>query len=234
MRRCLLFLSLLASPAFSATLLADFSCVRPRAVDEGTWHNVSLAASLVDGVVVAAGQEFSFLKEMVPKEGHFEPGNTLFAGRVVKSIGGGYCQVSTSIYNAVLLAGLPVVERYSHSFFDAEDAYVEPGLDAAVSGTNHADFRFFNSTHSDLTLHVVAQDGRVAVQIFGNASPRKRWVTIEKTEIPMRHLQREGTQPRPGYNGWEVRRTLNVLDAEGNTRSIFLGTDHYDMVTEYD
>jgi vancomycin resistance protein YoaR len=218
----------------SAALLAEFNCVRPRAVDSGTWHNVTLAASLVNGVEIQAGEEFSFLKAMSGGAGKFLPGNTFSSGRVIKSTGGGYCQVSTSIYNAALLAGLQVLERYPHSFYDAEDAYVPAGQDAAVSGSNHADFRFLNSTPSALTLRAAASGGRVSIQIYGVAPVRKRWLSLESSRIPMRRLKRPGQAQREGHDGWRVRRTLNVVDASGNTRSVFLGEDAYDMVAQID
>lgn len=233
MKKILLLALLLGPLAARAGLLSEFSCVRPRAVDEGTWHNVSLAAALVNGVVLGPGETFSFLKLMAGHQGQFAPGNTFSSGRVIKSVGGGYCQVSTSVYNAVLLAGLPILERYAHSFYDAEDAYVEPGRDAAVSGS-HADFRFLNSSAAPLTLAVTALAGRVSVQVFGAGKPRKRWFSAETVRVPMGHLSREGLAKRPGHDGLTVRRQLNVVDDSGNTRSIFLGVDHYDMVTAYE
>lgn len=225
--------ALLAAPfSLQAALVSEFSCVRPRAVDEGTWHNVSLAASLVNGMVVAPGAEFSFLAAIRPGQGRFKPGNSFLSGRVVKSTGGGYCQVSTTIYNAALLAGLPIVERYSHSFYDEEDAYVPPGRDAAVSGSSHADFRFLNSSTRALTLSASAVDGRVSVQIFGGYRAPRRWISTEAERRPMRRVKIEGAAPRPGHDGWDVRRALNTLDAAGNTKSVSIGLDHYDMVTE--
>jgi len=229
----LLFLGL-APFAARCGLLAEFSCARPRAVDAGTWHNVSLAASLVNGTVLPAGAEFSFLSVIRPGSGKFLPGNSFLAGRVVQSTGGGYCQVSTAVYNAVLLAGLPVIERYPHSFYDAEDAYVPPGQDAAVSGSSRADFRFLNSSAAPLTIVASAVDGRVAVQLFGPGAPRKRWLSLESSRTPMRSVKGQGQAPRPGHDGWRVRRTLNVLDAAGNTRTLPLGVDEYGMVTQID
>jgi hypothetical protein len=233
--RLALATALAAAPLFArAGLLSEFSCMRPRAVDSGTWHNVSLAAGLVNGSVLPPGGEFSFLKAIRGGSGKFLPGNSFLAGRIVKSTGGGYCQVSTAIYNAVLLAGLRVTERYPHSFYDEEDAYVPPGQDAAVSGSSHADFKFLNTSAYPVTLRASALDGRVSVQLFGAAEPRKRWLSTEATRSPMSHLKKEGLRPRPGHDGWRVRRTLNTLDAAGNTRPASLGVDEYEMVPAYD
>lgn len=228
----LLLSLLLPGSLLRAELLAEFSCVRPKAVDEGTWHNVSLAARLVNGSVLAPGGEFSFLRAIAPGNGRFKPGNSFSNGRVIKSTGGGYCQVSTALYNAALLAGMPVVERYPHSFYDAEEAYVDPGRDAAVSGSSHADFRFLNASPSALTLVATAKDGRVAIQIYGKGPAKKRWIATEAERIPMKKVQRQASRPRPGHDGWRVKRSLNVVDAQGNTRSSNLGTDLYDMVAE--
>jgi hypothetical protein len=227
-------LALLGPQPSRAALLSEFSCARPQPLDEGSWHNVSLAASLLNGVVVPAGGEFSFLKVVALGRGRYLPGKSFSGGRVIKSVGGGYCQVSTSLYNAVLLAGLPVAERYPHSFYDESEAYVEPGRDAAVSGQAGADFKFLNATGAALTLTATALDGRVAVQIYGQGAPRRRWISTQARRIPARHLRREGVAPRPGFDGWEVKRSLNVADAEGNTRSLPLGTDRYDVVTAYE
>ena len=225
---------LLAPAPARPAMLSEFSCLRPRAVDEGTWHNVSLAASLLNGTVVPPGAEFSFLKVVALGKGHFMPGNTFSNGRVIKSVGGGYCQVSTSLYNAALLAGLPVLERYPHSFYDPSEAYVEPGHDAAVSREGGADFKFLNSTASPLSIQATALEGRVSVQIYGNAPLRRRWISTEARRIPMRRLKKEGVAPRPGFDGWEVKRSLNIADAQGDTHTVFLGTDHYDVVAEYE
>jgi hypothetical protein len=228
-----LALALLCCPcALGAALLSQYSCQRPAGVDEGTWHNVSLAANLVDGTRVEPGAEFSFLATIVPGRPDYAMGNTFSSGRVVKSKGGGYCQVSTAVYNAALLAGLPIVERYPHSFYDESEAYVEPGRDAAVSGSSHADFKFLNPSTAPIVIRATAQSGRVFVQIFGPGKPQQRWISTEAQKLPMRRLALPGRAPRPGHDGWRVRRLIHVLDAHGITQTSALGVDEYERVDE--
>jgi len=233
-----LFLCLSGLPlACPAGILSEFSCTRPMPLDAGTWRNVSLAAAAVNNMVIQPGGKFSFLKAITPVQAGFVPGHSLSGGRVVTSKGGGYCQVSTAIYNAVLLAGFPVSERYSHSFYDSQEAYVEPGRDAAVSGSSNADFCFENLSAVPLTLAVTAVDGRVSARILGELRPKKRWLNLSARRIPCGILRRKapaaaGTPLRPGFDGWDVERTLNVLDSAGNTRTLNLGQDHYAMIPE--
>lgn len=232
--RCLL-LACLLSAHLGATTLGEFRCQRPAGVDAGTWHNVSLAVALVNGSVLAPGQEFSFLKTVAPGSGHWRLGNTLYAGALMKSLGGGYCQVSTAIYNAALLAGFPITQRYNHSFYDSGDTYVDPGRDAAVSGSNHADFCFVNSSHAPLTIEAEALDGAVQVRLLGQGMPRKRWILTEAARIPMQHLKAsEGQALRKGYDGWVVTRSLCMLDSKGTTRTVKLETDRYQMISQYE
>jgi vancomycin resistance protein YoaR len=230
-----LFLACLLGVRLGATTLGEFSCQRPPGVDEGTWHNVSVAVSLVNGTVLGPGQEFSFLKTVAPGSGHWRPGNTLYEGALMKSLGGGYCQVSTAIYNAALLAGFPVTQRYNHSFYDAGDAYVAPGRDAAVSGSNHADFCFINSSHAPLTIEAEAVEGSVQIRLLGQGMARKRWILTDAERIPMRHLKAASPEAqRKGYDGWVVTRSLCILDSKGTTRTVKLDTDRYQMISQYE
>jgi vancomycin resistance protein YoaR len=198
---------------------------------------VSLVAAALNHLVLQPGEKFSFLHAIKPVQEDFVMGHSLSAGRVVDSKGGGYCQVSTALYNAALLAGFPILERYSHSFYNSTEAYVEPGLDAAVSGASNADFSFENSSAVPLTLTVTAEDGRVTVKIFGALRPRSRWVKLSAERVVHSTLKRKsheapGTLLRPGFDGWKVARDLSVMDAHGNTRTLSLGVDHYEMIPE--
>lgn len=233
----LLCLLLWLPVAAQSAILSEFSCVRPKPLDPGSWHNVTVTAAVMNGVVVRPGEQFSFLEALTPAQANLTYGHSLSAGRVVRSKGGGYCQISAAIYNAALLAGFPVSERYSHSFYYSSEAYVEPGRDAAVSGSSQADFRFENSSAVPLTLEVIAQDGKVTAKILGALSPKRRWVTTTAKQIPYSRFKRKSREEagkllRPGFDGWEVARELSVLDSKGNTRTVNLGVDRYEMIPE--
>ncbi|MBD5461234.1 MAG: hypothetical protein HDR26_09895 [Lachnospiraceae bacterium] len=107
--------------------------------------NVKNGCKLIDGVTLYPGDEFSAADAAGPftaKNGYQEAGAFL-NGKVVESFGGGICQVSTTLYNAVLRAELDVTMRYNHSMIVS---YVEPSEDAAIATSSGKDFKFVNNT----------------------------------------------------------------------------------------
>ena len=88
---------------------------------------------------------------------------TYVGGRLVDDFGGGVCQVSSTLYNAVLYAELPVVERQNHSM---KVGYVEIGFDATLAGT-YIDFKFMNDTQYPLFLETTVANGEITVNIYG-------------------------------------------------------------------
>ena len=85
-------------------------------------------------------------------------------GQVVDSLGGGICQVSTTLYNAVLLAELQVKERYSHSMVVS---YVDRSADAAIAESSGKDFRFVNSTDYPIYIEGICENKQVIINIYG-------------------------------------------------------------------
>jgi len=237
----LLSACLASAGPLAARVLSEFSCERPAAVDEGTAYNVSLACHLVDGKVLAPGEVFSFLNAMQPGRGLFKPGLTISGGRFTQSIGGGYCQVTAAIYNAALLAGLPVLERYNHSLFDPQEAYVPPGLDAAVSQESSADFRFVNTTPAPLTLSAQCQGLKVSLSLLGSSRRKARWVSsqvIERKRFPVRRSEDkrlnagEEKVEQAGYDGLLVESYVHYLDSSGNTVTTLASRDRYIRVPQ--
>lgn len=107
--------------------------------------NVKNGCKLIDGTTLYPGDEFSAAEAAGPfnaKNGYMEAGAFL-NGKVVESFGGGICQVSTTLYNAVLRAELNVTMRYNHSMIVS---YVEPSEDAAIATSSGKDFKFVNNT----------------------------------------------------------------------------------------
>lgn len=112
--------------------------------DKNRGENIKLAVSKINGKILVPGEVFSFNDTVGPRtaEGGYQTAHTYTAGKVVDGIGGGICQVSSTLYNAVLKADLNVVDRRNHMF---TVGYVPYGQDATVSyGTT--DFKFSNST----------------------------------------------------------------------------------------
>ena len=105
--------------------------------------NIRLAAQKINGTVLMPGETFSY-NQVVGKRtaaAGFKPAPAYFGGEVVQEYGGGICQVSSTLYNAVLYANLEITERTNHGF---KPSYVTPGLDATVSWGG-PDFKFTNS-----------------------------------------------------------------------------------------
>lgn len=242
MRRILALLVAAILPAAASTALeplSSFSCRRPAAPDPGTQFNVEWATHLVDGVVLRPGELFSFNRAMDAGRNRFRRGKSYYAGRIVMSRGGGYCQVSTALYDAALLANLRIEERWTHSFYDKENAYVPQGLDASVSNSGGTDFRFRNTTAAPLTISARFEDGAVKIEMLGRGRRRKRWLsTGSLTVVPMTVLTKPASglpcgatrTVSPGFDGYEVASYLNELDLAGNTRTVSLGKDRYRMI----
>lgn len=102
--------------------------------------NIELAAKKLDGYVLMPGETASYnqIVGQRTKTAGFKEGAAYSNGKVVQEVGGGICQVSSTLYNAVLYANLEIVERYNHGF---APSYVKPGLDATVSWGG-PDFKF--------------------------------------------------------------------------------------------
>lgn len=127
--------------------------------------NVRLAAEAINGTVIKPGQEFSFngtVGQRTEAKG-YKSAAAYNNGEVVQEIGGGVCQVSTTLYNAVFKAGLKISSRRSHTF---EPSYVTPGRDATVSW-DQPDFKFINNSSTAIGLRASYADQKVTVSVYG-------------------------------------------------------------------
>ena len=129
--------------------------------------NVANGCSLINGTTVYPGEEFSVLDTITPfteANGYFPAGSYL-NGLVVESVGGGICQVSTTLYNAVLLAELEVTERHNHSMIVT---YVEPSADAAIAESGGKNFKFVNNTEYPIYIEgSTTSDKHITFTIYG-------------------------------------------------------------------
>ncbi|HMN27285.1 MAG TPA: VanW family protein, partial [Caldilineaceae bacterium] len=127
-------------------------------------RNIEVAAAKFDGVVIPPNGVFSFNKivENVTSANDFEDSLIIYGDQTVVGVGGGVCQVSTTVFRAAYAAGLPIVERYNHGYI--VDWYGEPGLDATIF-TPSVDFRFRNDTGAYLLVEPL-MDGANGVLTF--------------------------------------------------------------------
>ncbi len=128
--------------------------------------NVENGSRLINGITLYPGEEFSTYEAVAPfskANGYYMAGSYL-NGKVVDSLGGGICQVSTTLYNAVLLAELEVSERHNHSMIVA---YVDPSADAAIAESSGKDFKFINNTEYPIYVESYTQGATITVNIYG-------------------------------------------------------------------
>ncbi len=145
-------------------------------------RNVQVAADKFIGVVIPPGGVFSFNQyvEDVSAANGFEDTLIIWGDRTAVGIGGGVCQVSTTIFRAAYLAGLPIVERYNHGYI--VDWYGEPGLDATIF-TPTVDFRFRNDTGAHLLMQpeMDAAGGSLVINLYG-AKPERQVIVGEPVQ----------------------------------------------------
>lgn len=126
--------------------------------------NVGLAASHINGVVVAPGAEFSFSNTVGPRtvENGFVEATVYINKEHAKGIGGGVCQVSSTLYATMKTIGLPATERHPHSL---PVSYLPEGWDATISGTT-LDLRFVNIYEKPLLITASADNGKLTVSLY--------------------------------------------------------------------
>lgn len=131
-------------------------------------NNISLAMNALDGLVIFPGEEFSFNKTTGnrTKERGYMPAGAYRDGKLVEEPGGGVCQVSSTLYNAIVFSGIQTTERNPHSY---EPSYVTPGEDAMVSydGYSGPDLRFVNNQDTSVAIRAVFQDKKLTISIIG-------------------------------------------------------------------
>jgi len=150
----------------------------------GRIHNVATAAKAINGVLVAPGEEFSFNKAVgeVSAATGYQQGYIIQGGRSVLSAGGGVCQVSTTVFRALLDSGLQITLRRPHSYrVTYYELSNDPGFDATVY-TGNVDLRFINDTdhYVMITTHTDSQKLHMYVQIWGTSDGRYTTITDYK------------------------------------------------------
>jgi len=151
--------------------------------------NIQAAAARFQGVMVAPGATFSFGDNLgdVSLETGFAEALIIYGGRTIRGVGGGVCQVSTTVFRAAYFGGYPIVERYSHayrvSYYErAAGGWGGPGLDATVY-TPLVDFKFVNDTPYWLLMEVVVNPGAglITWQFYSTSDGRQ--VTVSAANI---------------------------------------------------
>ena len=154
--------------------------------------NMALAVARINGVALAPGEEFSMNETILDrtKENGYYLAPAIRNGTYEKEYGGGVCQVSSTLFNAVMMADLPVTERHHHSW---PMTYVPIGRDATIS-TGYKDFKFVNDTEGELVIfaHMDKKAKKITVQLYGIHSPD--FDHIEVTSKRTGYLPAKGTK----------------------------------------
>lgn len=133
--------------------------------DSARLNNINITCNTLNGTTIKAGDTFSFnsIVGQPSAEKGYQEADVIVDKKVEKGYGGGNCQVSTTIYNAVLtVEGIDVTERHPHN---KKVTYIEEGKDAAVSYSSGLDLKFTNNTGNDIKIYASSDNDSVDVRI---------------------------------------------------------------------
>ncbi len=148
----------------------------------GRAKNVQNGASKINGSVIYPGDTFSVYEAVSPfdAENGYALAGSYENGTTVDTYGGGICQVSTTLYNAVIRAELDIEERFNHSMIVS---YVDPSADAAIAGT-YKDLKFKNNTDAPLYIEGYTKDMVIYFNVYGQETrPADREVIFESETL---------------------------------------------------
>ena len=192
-------------------------------------HNIRLASGKINGRIIRDGEEFSFNNTVgVRSEARgFKTAKMIENGEFVEGVGGGVCQVSTTLYNAVVRAGCSVTEYHPHSL---AVGYVPPSFDAMVSGT-YCDLKFKNATGATLFVRAYTGDNFVKFSVYGRGDGAKYEMMSRVTaSIPAEEeITDDPSKARKGKDGTKSEAYLTVTK-DGRKRTVLLRRDSYSPV----
>lgn len=186
-------------------------------------YNLGKATAKINTSVVLPGQVFSFNHTVGQRivENGYRDAMVIVNGKFEPGLGGGICQVSSTLYNACLLAGMKIVERHNHAL---AVAYVPLGLDATVA-YGIQDYRFQNNTAFPVYIKAIAGGGKLSITIYGNLDYKQKIglsqvvdkVTNFNTEYKTDAALPAGTQKfdHKGIPGYIVRSFRTYYDSTG-------------------
>lgn len=164
--------------------------------------NIKNGAYLLDGAVVYPDKEYSLNDHLAPwtEENGYYPAGTYVDGGVTDSLGGGICQVSSTLYNALLLAEIEIVERYPHSM---SVAYVPLAADAALAG-DYKDLVFKNNTDAPIYIEAVYTEGAITFNVYGHDTRKEgRTIKYVSETVSTKKIKTEVKEDKTKYEDYE-------------------------------
>jgi vancomycin resistance protein YoaR len=145
--------------------VVSYFSTRFNSADLNRSDNIKLACSRITGTVLLPGEEFSVNEALGPRtlENGYKEAPVILQNELIEGIGGGICQVSSTLYNTVLLAGLDVTERAPHSMILS---YISPGRDATIN-EDTIDLKFINDLDYPVSLQAEVTGNKVSIRILG-------------------------------------------------------------------
>lgn len=219
-------------------LRGKFSTDYSSSLDERK-HNIELAVSKINGVILKSGEVFSFNKIVGQRteQNGFKNAKIIENGVFVEGIGGGVCQVSSTVYNALLLSGMDIKEYHSHSL---SVSYVEKSFDAMVS-YGWADLKYINSTNGYSVILAKADGKKIEVEIYGVKNEycyERESVTTEEIPFTTKLIDSEEVETGKSYvkvkgkNGYKSEGYLKVYKNGKFIEKKLIRKDKYNSVEE--
>jgi len=179
-------------------------------------HNIDICVKAINGKILMPGEIFSFnevLGERTKERGYMEA-PVIIDNKVESGIGGGICQVSSTLYNAILKAGIQDIDRTHHSL---PSSYVDLGLDATVDWGN-IDFKFINTLEYPVYIEGYTQNKNLYINIFSNSNLSKKKYIIE-------------SNVNKDVNGYKVNVIRKTYESGMLVNSELVSSDLYANVT---
>ena len=202
-------------------------------------NNLVLAANKINGTVINPGEVFSYNQTVGKRtiENGFKEAKAYAGGKVVLDVGGGICQLSSTLYNSVLLANLEVTERHNHYF---KTSYVPEGRDATVSW-GALDFKFKNNRKYPIKIEANVGDGVATINIYGIKQEDDYTVVIDssvtsiissKTEYQVDSSLKDGEEvtTQKGSNGCTSETYKTLLKNGAVVSKTLISSDTYNAL----
>ncbi len=220
-------------------VLAEFETYFSRSGDQARrGQNIDNAAHKLDGVVISPGEVLSFNAVVGDRseENGFQKSWEIFKGEMVEGVGGGTCQVASTLHAAAFFGGLDVIERLPHS---RPSAYIPMGLDSTVVYPA-VDLKLRNVHAFPIVLHAKTEGNKLKIQLLGASKPVKVSFAreVEKTipwsrkvEEDERLLGNKVIVKQHGIRGYRIKRTRTEVFPDGSFKKEST-TDYYPPTTE--
>lgn len=197
-------------------------------------NNIKLAANATSNIILNQGEVFSFNSYIQRShiDKYLKEAPVIINGKQEKGIGGGMCQVSSTIYNAALYSGMKIINVRNHSI---PSPYIEMGRDATVSGGT-IDLKFANNFNNPIFIYNRVIDNKIVCTIYGNKDDNKDIEIItETTDILHNRTIRKNSEKydlgtktveQEGRKGYKVK-TYRVYKSPIKNKTEYIGESYY-------